>query len=102
MSDSPSSDTGPVRARVVVTLKPGVLDPQGQAIEGALAGLGHTGVGVRQGKLFEITLDDPADAAARIGAMCEALLANTVIEDWRIEWPDGAPGAKADGPPSDA
>ena len=80
-----------IRARVLVTLKPGVLDPQGQAIEGALAGLGHSGVGVRQGKVFEIALEDGEDAEARIGAMCEALLANTVIEDWRIEWPDGMP-----------
>ena len=84
----------PLRARVIVTLKPGVLDPQGQAIEGALAGLGHGGVSVRQGKVFEVALEDGADAEARIGAMCEALLANTVIENWRIEWPDG-PGADA-------
>lgn len=87
MTERPS----PVRARVLVTLKPGVLDPQGQAIEGALAGLDHAGVGVRQGKVFEVTLEDRTDAERRIGAMCEALLANTVIEDWRIEWPDGPP-----------
>ena len=76
----------PVRARVIVTLKPGVLDPQGQAIEQALGGLGHEGVAsVRQGKVFEIALEDGADAEARLGAMCEALLANTVIERYRIE-----------------
>ena len=88
MTDTPA----PLRARVIVTLKPGVLDPQGQAIEGALGGLGHAGVGVRQGKVFEIALDDAVDAETRLGAMCDALLANTVIEDWRIEWPDGPPG----------
>ena len=76
-------------ARIIVTLKPGVLDPQGQAIEQALAGLGHGGVGsVRQGKVFEIELEDGADAEARLGAMCEALLANTVIERYRIEMVD--------------
>ena len=77
------------RARVVVTLKPGVLDPQGQAIEQALAGLGHGGVGsVRQGKVFEIELEDGTNAEERLEAMCEALLANTVIERYRIEMGD--------------
>ena len=99
MTDRSTAPAPPVSARVLVTLKPGVLDPQGQAIEGALAGLGHPGVGVRQGKVFEVTLEDGADAKARLGAMCEALLANTVIEDWRIEWsdgPDATPGATRD------
>ena len=74
------------RARVYVTLKPGVLDPQGQAIEAALKGLGHEGVrGVRQGKLFDVELADGEDAEGRLRAMCEQLLANTVIERYEIE-----------------
>lgn len=76
------------RARVTVTLKNGVLDPQGKAIESALASLGVEGVeGVRQGKVFDIELA-PTDAArARdvLGAACEKLLANTVIENYRID-----------------
>ena len=79
-------DRGTLRARVLVTLKPGVLDPQGQAIEGALRGLGHDGVSsVRQGKVFEIELDGSADAENRLRRMCEDLLANTVIERYRVE-----------------
>jgi phosphoribosylformylglycinamidine synthase len=75
-----------MKARVFVTLKEGVLDPQGQAIEGALAALGFTGIGsVRQGKVFDIELADPHDAEARLEAMCRKLLANTVIEDFRVE-----------------
>ena len=77
-----------MKARVTVTLKSGVLDPQGQAIEGALRSLGIAGVGaVRQGKLFDIELDasDPAAARAQLAAMCERLLANTVIENYAIE-----------------
>lgn len=77
-----------MRARVIVTLKPGVLDPQGKAIEGALAALGLAGIqGVRQGKVFDIELaeTDPAAAEAALHDMCEKLLANTVIEDYRIE-----------------
>ena len=75
-----------VKARVIVTLKDGVLDPQGQAIGSALAGLGHRGVAsVRQGKVFEIELADGADAKARVARMCEELLANTVIESYRVE-----------------
>jgi phosphoribosylformylglycinamidine synthase len=75
-----------MKARVFVTLKEGVLDPQGQAIEGALAALGFTGIGaVRQGKVFDIELADTADAEARLGDMCRKLLANTVIEDFRVE-----------------
>lgn len=75
-------------ARVVVTLKNGVLDPQGKAIEGALGDLGFDGVGaVRQGKVFDIVLADTDAAAAetRIKNMCEKLLANTVIENYTIE-----------------
>ncbi len=75
-----------MKARIIVTLKESVLDPQGQAIEGALAALGFEGVGsVRQGKIIDIELSDPADAETRLKAMCEKLLANTVIEDYRVE-----------------
>ena len=77
-----------VKATVHVFLKPGVLDVQGKAIEGALHGLGWPGVGnVRVGKTIEFDLagDDPAAAEAEVKAMCERLLANTVIEAtaWR-------------------
>ncbi len=75
-----------MKARIFVTLKDGVLDPQGQAIEGALAALGFEGVAsVRQGKVFDIELQDAADGEARLKAMCETLLANTVIENYRVE-----------------
>ncbi|MGH6948302.1 MAG: phosphoribosylformylglycinamidine synthase subunit PurS [Kiloniellales bacterium] len=77
-----------MKARVQVTLKSGVLDPQGKAIEQALHQLGFAEVaGVRQGKLIEIELADDADERARdrVRAMCEKLLANTVIEDYRVE-----------------
>jgi phosphoribosylformylglycinamidine synthase len=75
-----------MKARVFVTLKSGVLDPQGQAIEGALAALGFDGVAsVRQGKVFDIELADAADSKARLQRMCEVLLANTVIEEYRID-----------------
>lgn len=74
-----------MKARVFVTLKSGVLDPQGKAIHHALEGLGFEGVkDVRQGKLIELELDD-ATAPERIDAMCRQLLANTVIETYRIE-----------------
>lgn len=74
-----------MKARVFVTLKPGVLDPQGKAIHHALEGLGFSGVNdVRAGKLIELDLaDDVADSD--IEAMCTKLLANTVIENFRIE-----------------
>jgi phosphoribosylformylglycinamidine synthase len=75
-----------MKARIFVTLKTGVLDPQGQAIEGALGALGFQGVeSVRQGKVFDVELADGHDAAARLDAMCAKLLANTVIEDYRVE-----------------
>jgi phosphoribosylformylglycinamidine synthase PurS subunit len=75
-----------MRARIFVTLKPGVLDPQGQAIQGALGALGFAGVAsVRQGKVFDIELADGQDAEARLSDMCAKLLANTVIEDYRVE-----------------
>ncbi len=74
-----------MKARVFVTLKPGVLDPQGKAIHHALAGLGFAGVNdVRAGKLIELDLDDGA-SDADIEAMCRQLLANTVIENFKIE-----------------
>jgi len=77
-----------VKARVHVTLKPGVLDPQGKAIGHALASLGFGGVGeVRQGKLIELELaeSDPEKARATVKSMCEQLLANTVIENYAID-----------------
>ena len=77
-----------MRARVTVTLKAGVLDPQGQAIQGSLKSLGFAGVGaVRQGKVFDLVLEgtDAAKAEADLKAMCEKLLANTVIENFAIE-----------------
>lgn len=77
-----------MKAKVHVTLKTGVLDPQGKAIGHALESLGFNGVGeVRQGKFIELDLDenDPVKAREQIGAMCEKLLANTVIENYDIE-----------------
>jgi len=74
-----------MKARVTVTLKPGVLDPQGRAIHNALGGLGFAGVnGVRQGKVIELDLAD-GTTQAEVAAMCGALLANPVIETYRIE-----------------
>ncbi len=77
-----------MKARVFVTLKNGVLDPQGKAIEGALRSLSIDGVdSVRQGKVFDIELGivDQGEAEATLKAACEKLLANTVIENYRIE-----------------
>ncbi len=77
-----------MKARVHITLKQGVLDPQGKAIAHALGTLGFAGVGsVRQGKLIELEVaeSDPAKAHAQIDAMCKQLLANTVIEDYSID-----------------
>lgn len=74
-----------MKARVFVTLKPGVLDPQGKAIHHALAGLGFDGVNdVRAGKLIELDLAD-GTSDTDIENMCKQLLANTVIENFRIE-----------------
>ena len=76
-----------IKARVTVTLKNGVLDPQGKAIEGALGALGFDGVGhVRQGKVFDLQIEstDKAKAEEDLKAMCEKLLANTVIENYNI------------------
>ena len=77
-----------MKARVTIMLKNGVLDPQGEAIRHALGTLGFQGVdGVRQGKVIELDLaaTDAAAAEAEVGRMCEQLLANTVIESWRVE-----------------
>ena len=76
-----------MKAIVHVTLKPGVLDPQGKAIGHALDTLGFSGIGeVRQGKVIEIDLDetDATRAQAAVESMCEKLLANTVIENYAI------------------
>jgi phosphoribosylformylglycinamidine synthase len=74
-----------MKLRIFVTLKPGVLDPQGRAIEHALGSLGFSGVeSVRAGKLIEMEVADDVDDAA-IDGMCRQLLANTVIENYRIE-----------------
>ena len=77
-----------MKARVQIMLKDGVLDPQGEAVRHALGTLGFTGVqGVRQGKVIELDLaeTDTARAEAEARAMCEKLLANTVIESYRVE-----------------
>ena len=74
-----------MKTRVIVTLKPGVLDPQGKAVHHALTGLGFGGVNdVRIGKIVELDLADGTDAT-QIDEMCRKLLANTVIENYRIE-----------------
>lgn len=77
-----------LKARVHVTLKPGVLDPQGKAVQHSLVALGFDGVeAVRQGKYIEIDLQETEreQARQRIDAMCRQLLANTVIENYSIE-----------------
>jgi phosphoribosylformylglycinamidine synthase subunit PurS len=77
-----------MKARVTVTLKSGILDPQGKAIEGALKSLGIEGVAsVRQGKIFDIELasDDRERAEALLREAADKLLANTVIENYRVE-----------------
>ncbi len=77
-----------MKAKIHITLKSGVLDPQGKAIGHALGALGFEGIGdVRQGKYIELDVaeNDPAKAEAQVKAMCEALLANTVIENYAVE-----------------
>jgi phosphoribosylformylglycinamidine synthase PurS subunit len=77
-----------MKAKIKITLKNGVLDPQGKAIEGAIKGLGISGVGdVRQGKYIEVDLSetDRAKAEAIVEQMCKDLLANTVIENYSYE-----------------
>ncbi|HUC63345.1 MAG TPA: phosphoribosylformylglycinamidine synthase subunit PurS [Alphaproteobacteria bacterium] len=101
----PSSEGGELKKKstlkvlVHITLKRGVLDPQGKAIAHALGSLGFAGVDdVRQGKYFEIELagTDPAKARAAADAMCKKLLANLVIENYAIEIVDAdAPSARA-------
>ncbi len=78
-----------MKARVEVTLKPGVLDPQGEAVRHALGSLGFEGVeGVRVGKVIELELEaqDRSRAETEVRRMCEKLLANTVIESYRVEF----------------
>jgi phosphoribosylformylglycinamidine synthase subunit PurS len=77
-----------MKAKITITLKKGILDPQGKAIEGALGALGFSGIeNVRQGKYIELELaeSDQVKAEAALKAMCEKLLANTVIENYAIE-----------------
>ncbi|WP_332061079.1 phosphoribosylformylglycinamidine synthase subunit PurS [Bartonella sp. CB74] len=77
-----------MKARIIVTLKSSVLDPQGEAIAGALKSLAFTDIhSIRQGKVFDINLDDmPANTATqKLEQMCKELLANTVIENYTIE-----------------
>ena len=89
-----------MRARVTVMLKDGVLDPQGEAVRRALGANGFAGVeAVRQGKVIEMDLAPgitPGQAREEVARMCEALLANTVIERYEIEL-EGAAGAEAGG-----
>lgn len=74
-----------MKLTIHVTLKPGVLDPQGKAIEHALSGLGFAGIhGARVGKLIELEVDE-GTSDADVDAMCRKLLANTVIENYRIQ-----------------
>lgn len=77
-----------MKARIIVTLKTGVLDPQGKAIEAALTSFGLSGIdGVRQGKVFDVEIagEDRASAEATLKSACEKLLANTVVENYAIE-----------------
>lgn len=77
-----------MKARVIVTLKNGILDPQGKAIEGALKSLGLNGIeSVRQGKIFdvEIAANDSAAAGELLREACKKLLANQIVEDFRVE-----------------
>jgi phosphoribosylformylglycinamidine synthase subunit PurS len=84
-----------MKVRVYVTLKPGVLDPQGKAIHHALEGLGFAGIrNVRAGKLIELDLDEGA-SEGEVEEMCRKLLANTIIEDYRIERAEGVRGEAA-------
>lgn len=75
-----------MKARVYVTLKSGVLDPAGKAIEGGLRALGFDDVqDVRLGKFIEVEIGDGPNPKQRVESMCDKLLANTVIEDFRVE-----------------
>jgi phosphoribosylformylglycinamidine synthase len=78
-----------VKANIIVTLKTGILDPQGKAIEGALKSLDFSGIeSVRQGKIFEIELatDDRGKAEDLLKQACEKLLANMIVENYRVEF----------------
>jgi phosphoribosylformylglycinamidine synthase PurS subunit len=91
-----------VKVRVYVTLKQGILDPQGKAVQQSLEALGFKDVqGVRVGKYLEIYLsaDSPEAANREVKAMCERLLANTVIEEYRFDLDSLStfPGKKGDG-----
>ncbi len=80
-----------MKARILVRLKRGVLDPQGKTIQRSLASLGYEEVGsVRQGKVFDVDLEAPdaASARLRLEEMCSRLLANPVIEDFQVELPE--------------
>lgn len=86
MGHSAGAAAGVRTVRVTVALKPGVLDAPGQAIQKGLDALGYTGVrAVRAGRCFEIEMEDTPDLEARVRAMCEGLLANPLIEDFRYE-----------------
>jgi phosphoribosylformylglycinamidine synthase len=77
-----------VKVRVLIRLKPGILDVQGAAVKRALDGLGFTGIGdLRVGKVVEVDVEapSPADARARVDDMCRKLLANPILEDYAIE-----------------
>ena len=77
-----------MKARVIVTLKTGILDPQGKAIEGALRSLGIANIAaVRQGKVFDVEIEAPdsAQAKAQLAQACEKLLANTIVENYAVE-----------------
>ena len=75
-----------MKAKVFVTLKHGVLDPQGKAVASGLKSLGYPEVkDVRQGKYFELEIENGENVSARVAGMCERLLANLVMEDYRIE-----------------
>jgi phosphoribosylformylglycinamidine synthase PurS subunit len=84
-----------VRVRVLIRPKAGILDPQGQAVERALPALGFEGVrNVHVGRLVELDVED----ASQVGAMCERLLANPLIEDFQIERPDADQSSQTAGP----
>jgi len=89
LDENPPPKEAVVKARVYVTLKSGVLDPAGKAIESGLHSLGFEEVqDVRLGKFIEVELADGADSKERLESMCDQLLANTVIEDFRVEMGD--------------
>ena len=92
-----------MRAKIFIYLKTGVLDPQGKAIEHSLHSLGYGEVrDVRIGKYLELELDSPSreSAETRIREMCDRLLANPVVEDYRFEIEDGKPSAVSDQQPA--